>query len=206
MDQVNSQQNQCSEMCYPAEISQTSWIAGTRILVNANFRFSSADYLCEATLHFWAFYAIQFCRYRHTSQGESLSSDGFDSQTPTISHYFGIIYCLTEKHERKTGSSYVRDFLSNTSTHAHWLRCWNRDFRLTSVNQKRLWPPTFAPVLGQHLWMCACWQVTRANIGLMRQLILNGADTHPGANFIEQRQTKIKRCVQSFAFHWADLE
>jgi len=34
-------------------------------------------------------------------------------------------------------------------------------------------------------------RVTPANIGLMRQLVRNGPDKHPGANFIQQRdQTK----------------
>ena len=63
-------------------------------------------------------------------------TDVFDSRTPTGSHYFGIVYCL-KGHERKTASS-VRDFFSNPSTHAHWLRRRNSDFWLRSVNQKRL--------------------------------------------------------------------
>ena len=29
-------------------------------------------------------------------------------------------------------------------------------------------------------------RVTKNNIELMKQLVINGADTHPGANFIEQ--------------------
>jgi hypothetical protein len=29
-------------------------------------------------------------------------------------------------------------------------------------------------------------KVTKNNIDLMKQLVINGADTHPGANFIEQ--------------------
>lgn len=36
-------------------------------------------------------------------------------------------------------------------------------------------------------------QVTEANMKLMKQLILNGADKHPGANFIQQRQTSIRK-------------
>ena len=36
-------------------------------------------------------------------------------------------------------------------------------------------------------------QVTEANLELMKQLILNGADKHPGANFIQQRQTNIRK-------------
>ena len=36
-------------------------------------------------------------------------------------------------------------------------------------------------------------QVTEANMNLMKQLILNGADKHPGANFIQQRQTNIRK-------------
>ena len=67
---------------------------------------------------------------------ERLSKDGFDLRTPTGSHYFGIMYCLTVQHERETASSHVRDFLPNTSTHALWLQCRNSDFRLMSVNQK----------------------------------------------------------------------
>ena len=85
---------------------------------------------------------------------ESLNANMFDSRTPTGRHYFGIIYCLNEQHELQTASSHVRAFLSNTSPHAHWLQCRNSDFRLMSVNQKRLRlccllgddhaPPTFA--------------------------------------------------------------
>ena len=37
--------------------------------------------------------------------------------------------------------------------------------------------------------------MTEANINLMKQLILNGADKHPGANFIQQRQTNIRKWV-----------
>ena len=36
-------------------------------------------------------------------------------------------------------------------------------------------------------------RVTKANIELMRKLIINGCDVHPGANFIQQQQTQFKR-------------
>jgi len=36
-------------------------------------------------------------------------------------------------------------------------------------------------------------KVTAANIELMRKLIINGCDDHPGANFIQQRHTQMKR-------------
>ena len=36
-------------------------------------------------------------------------------------------------------------------------------------------------------------RVTKANIELMRKLIINGCDVHPGANFIQQQQTRFKR-------------
>ena len=36
-------------------------------------------------------------------------------------------------------------------------------------------------------------QVTRANIHFMRKLVENGATQHPGANFIVQQNTKIKK-------------
>lgn len=39
-------------------------------------------------------------------------------------------------------------------------------------------------------------RVTEANIQLMKQLILNGADKHPGANFIQQRQTNIRKFLK----------
>lgn len=39
-------------------------------------------------------------------------------------------------------------------------------------------------------------KVTEANINLMKQLILNGADKHPGANFIQQRQTNIRKFLK----------
>ena len=36
-------------------------------------------------------------------------------------------------------------------------------------------------------------RVTPANAELMRQLVVNGPDRHPGANFIQQRANSIKR-------------
>ena len=36
-------------------------------------------------------------------------------------------------------------------------------------------------------------RVTKANIKLMKELVKNGCDVHPGANFIQQRDTNIKR-------------
>ena len=36
-------------------------------------------------------------------------------------------------------------------------------------------------------------RVTKANIELMRKLIVNGCDVHPGANFIQQQNTQFKR-------------
>ena len=36
-------------------------------------------------------------------------------------------------------------------------------------------------------------RVNKANIHLMKQLVLNGCDVHPGANFIQQRNNNIKR-------------
>ena len=39
-------------------------------------------------------------------------------------------------------------------------------------------------------------RVTKANIELMRTLIKNGPDIHPGANFLEQRQTGFKRFLK----------
>ncbi|WAQ96885.1 RPC1-like protein [Mya arenaria] len=39
-------------------------------------------------------------------------------------------------------------------------------------------------------------KVNEANIGLMRKLIINGCDEHPGANFIQQRHTNIKRFLR----------
>ena len=36
-------------------------------------------------------------------------------------------------------------------------------------------------------------RVNKANMKLMRQLVKNGCDVHPGANFIESRDSKVKR-------------
>ena len=36
-------------------------------------------------------------------------------------------------------------------------------------------------------------QVNKANLELMRKLVRNGPDLHPGANFIQQRFTQMKR-------------
>ena len=40
-------------------------------------------------------------------------------------------------------------------------------------------------------------RVTKANIELMRKLIINGCDVHPGANFIQQQNTQFKRYESS---------
>ncbi|XP_077989635.1 DNA-directed RNA polymerase III subunit RPC1-like [Glandiceps talaboti] len=39
-------------------------------------------------------------------------------------------------------------------------------------------------------------KVTKANINLMRKLVINGCDTHPGANFIQQRHTNLKKFLK----------
>ncbi|XP_071808638.1 DNA-directed RNA polymerase III subunit RPC1-like isoform X1 [Asterias amurensis] len=39
-------------------------------------------------------------------------------------------------------------------------------------------------------------KVTRANMSLMRKLVINGCDVHPGANFIQQRHTNNKRFLK----------
>lgn len=36
-------------------------------------------------------------------------------------------------------------------------------------------------------------KVNKANLELMRKLVRNGPDVHPGANFIQNRHTRIKR-------------
>ena len=38
-------------------------------------------------------------------------------------------------------------------------------------------------------------RVTMANIQLMRRLVVNGPDIHPGANFIQQREQTFKKYV-----------
>ena len=42
-------------------------------------------------------------------------------------------------------------------------------------------------------------RVTKANIELMRKLVINGCDVHPGANFIQQQHTHFKRYIHRFA-------
>ncbi|CAN0166642.1 unnamed protein product [Bubo scandiacus] len=39
-------------------------------------------------------------------------------------------------------------------------------------------------------------KVNKANIGFMRKLVRNGPDVHPGANFIQQRHTQMKRFLK----------
>ncbi len=41
-------------------------------------------------------------------------------------------------------------------------------------------------------------KVTKANLKLMKQLVLNGCDVHPGANFIQQRDNNIKRLISIY--------
>lgn len=36
-------------------------------------------------------------------------------------------------------------------------------------------------------------KVNKANLELMRKLVRNGPEVHPGANFIQNRHTQIKR-------------
>ena len=38
-------------------------------------------------------------------------------------------------------------------------------------------------------------RVNKANIELLRKLVQNGTDKHPGANFIQQRDTNFKKSV-----------
>ena len=45
-------------------------------------------------------------------------------------------------------------------------------------------------------------KVNKANIKLMRKLVLNGCDTHPGANFIQQRDNNIKRYIYVVWLDW----
>lgn len=51
-------------------------------------------------------------------------------------------------------------------------------------------------------------QVNKANLDLMRKLVRNGPDVHPGANFIQNRYSQIKRWGRLFAravlnqLHW----
>ncbi|XP_077970587.1 DNA-directed RNA polymerase III subunit RPC1-like [Styela clava] len=39
-------------------------------------------------------------------------------------------------------------------------------------------------------------RVTKSNIELMRKLVINGSDKHPGANFLQQRHTNMKRFLK----------
>lgn len=39
-------------------------------------------------------------------------------------------------------------------------------------------------------------RVTKSNIELMRKLVINGCDKHPGANFLQQRHTNMKRFLK----------
>ncbi|KAK2176857.1 hypothetical protein NP493_625g00001 [Ridgeia piscesae] len=39
-------------------------------------------------------------------------------------------------------------------------------------------------------------RVNKANIQMLKQLVMNGCDSHPGANFIQQRDTNIKRYLR----------
>lgn len=36
-------------------------------------------------------------------------------------------------------------------------------------------------------------RVTKANMSMLKKMVTNGPDVHPGANFIEQRGTKVKK-------------
>ena len=39
-------------------------------------------------------------------------------------------------------------------------------------------------------------RVTRSNLALLKKLVVNGTDKHPGANFIQQRDTHMKRYLR----------
>eukprot|EP00795_Rhopilema_esculentum_P008415 gene8415-14396_t len=58
------------------------------------------------------------------------------------------------------------------------------------------------PPLECETWITNQWEkpfyfnVTKANIALMRKLVINGADTHPGANFVDQKKENIKRYLK----------
>ena len=74
------------------------------------------------------------------------------------------------------------------------IKClWRVDWRILIKGVDRhLTPDAFSTHDPAMLWI-VLMQVTEANLKLMKQLILNGADKHPGANFIQQRQTNIRK-------------
>lgn len=39
-------------------------------------------------------------------------------------------------------------------------------------------------------------RVTRANIGVMRQLVMNGPDVWPGANYVQQKEAGFKKFLR----------
>lgn len=53
--------------------------------------------------------------------------------------------------------------------------------------------PTAAALIGLKYSKRNMSQVNKANIELMRKLVRNGPEVHPGANFIQTRHTQIKR-------------
>lgn len=48
-------------------------------------------------------------------------------------------------------------------------------------------------------------QVNKANLELMRKLVRNGPEVHPGANFIQNRYNQIKRYIERVKFNDADV-
>jgi len=36
-------------------------------------------------------------------------------------------------------------------------------------------------------------RVTKSNIKFLRTLVLNGCEQHPGANFVQQKETQLKK-------------
>lgn len=53
--------------------------------------------------------------------------------------------------------------------------------------------PHLTPLPLVHLLLLSPLQVNKANLELMRKLVRNGPDVHPGANFIQTRFSQIKR-------------
>ena len=97
------------------------------------------------------------------------------------------------KHERQTGSSHVRDFLSNTSTHAHCLQYRNSDFRLTSVTQNAGAKIIYYLVLSSacHPVSCLHRQILAHTSGLPREVPCGRSYSYSDGNICPVNTTYV---------------
>ena len=64
---------------------------------------------------------------------------------------------ILELHIISTTMPHIHDFLSNTSTHAHWLQCRNSDFQALYLLVRTVYSDIPASILSLRSWFLSSW-------------------------------------------------